>query len=206
MEIILIACSGEKTDAGSIDFEMPRIENYLAKTTYQNLLTIRQSLARIKMLPSDLDFGDKSYQLQVLYKPAYLRYSGIVFRQSNLIHLFPQVHDKIIIIISALYGVLDANDYIRKYNAQMSETLPNGTRLHTWWKNNGLGKIVEECIINLRPKCVHDLLPISYRSALDPWVPPSFNLNNFEYIQYNYPGLGNGSLWRRGDQLKKLLV
>ncbi|MDD5371585.1 MAG: peroxide stress protein YaaA, partial [Anaerolineaceae bacterium] len=136
---------------------------------------------------------------------AYLRYTGKVYLRAQVARLYLENQNYILAVISALYGLLDGKDPIRNYELVMNATLPTGTRLATWWKNHGLGKIVEEYILAIKPMKVHDLLSGVYRNALDPWPPKSFRVNGIEYCSYEYPGEGTGSLWHRGDDLKKLL-
>lgn len=106
-------------------------------------------------------------------------------------------------IISGLYGLLDAYDPIRIYNVKMSDTLPNGTKVKTWWKHRRLGAIVEEYIQSNNPTLVHDLLPGDYREALKPWPPKS--LQKITKV-YEYPKEGQGSNWSRGRDLKGIFT
>jgi len=84
----------------------------------------------------------------------------------------------------------------------MSETLPSGIRVYTWWKRHGLRPIVEEYVQSVRPEKVRDLLPDNYRKSLFPWPPKSVD----SLVETkNYPGQGQGSNYRRGEDLAKLV-
>ncbi len=204
MELILIACSAKKRDGGLPKYSRSQLEGYLSKATFQRLLTLRLELAQIKHQPAGPDLGGSISATKLQYMPAYLRYSGIIYQRSNFAELFPRAREKKVLIISALYGILDAQDTIQKYDLKMDETLPNGTRLYTWWKQHSLGEILTEYFRELKPKKIHDLLPDSYRKALNPW-PPRKIIRDKHFIAYKDLGQGRGTLWRRGDILRELL-
>ena len=104
-------------------------------------------------------------------------------------------------IISALYGLLDGDDLIQKYDLVLDEMVC-GQRLYTWWKHQNLGGIVEEYILACNPATIHDLLPISYQKALHPWPPECIYLC---WKPLDCSGLGQGSSYRRGEYLEMLL-
>lgn len=206
MDLILIACCKEKSFGGSPEYSGSELEKHLSASTFNRLLSARKDLSRIKIISPGPDLGVEAAQGRILYRPAYLRYAGRVYERSHFKSLYPAAKDLNIVIISALYGVVDANDPIRGYEAVMNETLPNHGKLSTWWKQQGLGKVVEEFILNVHPNRVHDLLSKDYRSALSPWPPVSLDAAGIQYVPYDYPGQGTGSLWHRGDDLKRLLL
>ena len=205
MELILIACSAKKRDGGSPKYSPSQLGGYLSKAAFQRLLTLRLELAQIKHQPAGPDLGGSISATKLQYMPAYLRYSGIIYQRSNFAELFPRARDKKVLIISALYGVLDAQDTIQNYDLKMDETLPNGTRLYTWWKQHSLGEILTDYFRKLKPERIHDLLPDSYRKALNPW-PPRKIIREKHFIAYKDLGQGRGTLWRRGDILRELLA
>lgn len=206
MDLILIACCGEKSPGGSPEYSGSHVQSYLSASAHLRLSTWWKALANIKGLPLGPDLGEPQPHPAILFKPAYLRYTGKVYQRSNFPLLYPHVKNKKVLIISAFYGMVDAGDPIRDYDMKMDETLSTGRWLSTWWKKIGLGRMVEEYILSLKPERVYDLLSNSYRSALAAWPPASLKKNRVIYIPYSYPGEGTGSLWHRGDDLKKLLL
>ena len=80
----------------------------------------------------------------------------------------------------------------------MDFTLPIRRKVKTWWKNHGLGYMLKEIVCNAHFEIIHDLLPNSYREALKPWPP---DCGEEPVIQYDYPGQGSGSVWRRAEDL-----
>jgi cytoplasmic iron level regulating protein YaaA (DUF328/UPF0246 family) len=162
----------------------------------------RKELATIlKLDPGpDLDFRKEGSSIK--YYPAYLRYTGYLYSGAEISELYPKVRTFRLTVISALYGLLDGDDLIRDYDLAMNETLPNGTKVKTWWKQRGLGSIVEEYISGIKPERVHDFLSGHYRDALKPWPPAS--ISHLVKTHY-YPGEGSGSSWSRGKEIKSLL-
>lgn len=205
MDLILIACCKEKQKGGTPNYSAPPLAASLPKNTHLQLLQVRYELATRLRLPLGQDLSGDFAQEEILFMPAYRRYTGKVYTRAEVARLYPKTSKFKLAIISALYGLLDADDPIRYYDLVMDQTLPNGSRLATWWKNHALGKIVEEYVLALKPGKVHDLLSGSYRIALDPWPAKSFQSHGIEYVPYEYPGEGTGSLWHRGDDLKKIL-
>ena len=205
MELILIACSAKKRNGGSPKYSPSQLEGYLSKATFQRLLTLRLELAQTKHQPAGPDLGGSIPATKLQYMPAYLRYSGIIYQRSNFAELFPRVRNKKVLIISALYGILDAHDFIQMYDAVMTENLPGGMRIHTWWNRNALGAVLHEYIQKLKPDRIHDLLPDSYRKALYPLPARGFDESDQRFILYDNLGQGQGTLWRRGDILCELL-
>ena len=206
MELILIACSAKKRDGGSPKYSPSQLEGYLSKATFQRLLALRLELAQTKHQPAGPDLGGSIPATKLQYMPAYLRYSGIIYQRSNFAELFPRARDKKVLIISALYGILDAHDFIQMYDAVMTENLPGGMRIHTWWNRNALGAVLHEYIQKLKPDRIHDLLPDSYRKALYPLPARGFDESDQRFIFYDNLGQGQGTLWRRGDILCELLL
>jgi len=205
MEIILIFCSATKIDGGIFEYSPSHLAEYLSTATLRGLLKMRLQLAQMKRQAAGPDLGGDIPAEKLQYMPAYLRYAGIIYQRSNFVELFPRVCNKKVLIISALYGILDAHDSIQMYDAVMTESLPGGMRIHTWWNRNALGAVLHEYIQKLKPDRIHDLLPDSYRKALYPLPPRRFDKSDQRFIFYDDLGQGQGTSWRRGDILRELL-
>jgi cytoplasmic iron level regulating protein YaaA (DUF328/UPF0246 family) len=190
---------------GGKTVESPKsaLEKVLSAIAFRHLLDARRELAEMLALPPgpDLGFADMSPGLK--FMPAYQRYTGRIYASSHINMVYPRVEGKKLLIISALYGILDAGDFIRNYDLQMKENLPNGRVLYTWWKNQGLGQILCEAIRQLSPQLTHDLLSGDYRKAVAPW-PDCTSLAHLH--KHEYPGLGTGSNHYRGKDLERLLL
>lgn len=208
MELILIACCKTKAPGGTITYPGSELEQDMPAHAYRRLLEARRELAALLGEQAGPDLGGPASSEPIPYLPAWQRYEGVVYSKGGVAELYPRAQGKRIMIVSTLYGILDAADPVRPYDIRMDCRLRNGSgskTLKTWWKCHELGRIVEECILALKPTCIRDLLPpTTYRPALAPWPPRSFREEGITYDPRVYPGR-NGSNHPRGDDLRRLL-
>jgi len=199
MKLILVSCSAKKAPGGQPLHPPSRLKNSLSPAAYKQLLSARKELKAILQEASDHTLGiDQAGENK--YQPAYQRYQGFIYLFSDFYHLFPKFDGRVL-ILSAMYGLLDAGDYLRNYNLRMADSLPSGLRVDTFWKQHGLRDIVVECIARAGADEVHDLLPEKYRSMLGPWPDPKIAA----YKPYTFPATGQGSGFERSIALKSLL-
>jgi cytoplasmic iron level regulating protein YaaA (DUF328/UPF0246 family) len=204
MHVVLIACSKRKQVGGYQDYiPSGRLEQALSPESFEKLMNARTELVNSasKYLPIGPDIGIHGGHVAAQYLPAYQRYTGIVYDRGRVQDLYPGQSNVRLLIISALYGLLDGEDLIQEYDLVMKETI-SGQRLYTWWKRHNLGCIVEEYILACNPAIVHDLLPISYQNALHPW--PTEGIRHL-WKPLDCYGLGQGSSYRRGEYVEMLL-
>jgi len=62
MELILITCSGKKTEGGTSEYVPSQMAEYLSKPALERLLALRLELARMKQQPAGPDLGGTSPQ------------------------------------------------------------------------------------------------------------------------------------------------
>jgi hypothetical protein len=203
VELILIPCSGQKKVGGMVEWPgEPTLASKLNRITWEKLCKARNKLALAIDLPPGPDLGWIAKSPAIQYLPAFERYQGRLYRGAHFAARFPSLRHKRVLIISALYGVLDPMDWIRNYDLHMKcET----TRSHTvayWWKENGLGHMVSEAIQLSGAAVVHDLLPEGYRKALSPWPPETIPFN---VIEHSYEGRGMGADHDRGLDLARIM-
>ena len=206
MDLVLLACSNRKQSGGVPNYTPSKpLDQALSPESFEKLMYARAELVRStnKKLPTGPDVGIPGPQVASQFLPAYQRYTGTVYDRGRVQELYPGQSNIRLVIISALYGLLDGDDLIQKYDLVMDETV-SGQRLYTWWKRHSLGQVVEEYIQSCNPRIIHDLLPIKYREALSPWPPPSL----YDHMKppCNYPDQGQGSNYRRGEDLERLLL
>jgi cytoplasmic iron level regulating protein YaaA (DUF328/UPF0246 family) len=166
------------------------------------VLEARSELATHFSLSPGPDLGSDDAECDVKFMPAWRRYDGSILRAADFVHAWPRASGKAVLLMSALYGLLLADDPIRDYDITMDYRAPDGSRLHAWWKHRGLGVIATECILSFRPAAVYDVLSGKYRKAVAPWLMPELEgiLHHFE------PGVaGFRADRRRGLRLKELL-
>jgi cytoplasmic iron level regulating protein YaaA (DUF328/UPF0246 family) len=204
MDLIILACSNRKK-AGGVTSYMPsdQLSKFLSQKSLDSIMKSRAKIAAhdpVKF-PSGPDLDTSSRESTLGFLPAYVRYSGIVYEYGNVAELYPRQSKFRLVIISALYGLLDGEDLIRDYDLMMDEKV-YGQKLYTWWKQHSLGKIVEEYILSFNPGVVYDFLPIKYQDALRPW--PSKKIAP-TWKTIDCSGKGQGSSYYRGMEIRKLL-
>jgi hypothetical protein len=205
MEFILITCSKGKLTGGKHVYQhSKRLADGLGNSTFNRLLELRRELVSLceKPLPKGLELGFSGYEATAEYMPAYQRYVGRIYQFARVGKLYPQAKHIRLAIISAMYGLLDADDLIQNYDLRMDEKLSN-IYIYTWWRRYKLGDCLEKYIQACNPEIIHDLLPREYREALQPWPPE--NLQG-RVKQYNFPGPAAGAMQRRAEVLHQLLT
>lgn len=200
MKVIIIPCSGQKLSRGRAYYPEPRLLETLGEAAFGQLLAARRELSELIGLSPGPDLGGSDPSEGIEYRPAFERYSGIMYRRAEFRRLFPDFWGRVL-IISALYGLLDAGDHIRYYDLAMDNRLSSGERVWRWWRKKDLPEFVAASLSNLRGTIVHDLLIGCYRRATGSIA----MAGHFSIKTYNYAGLGYGALYRRGDDLRALL-
>ena len=174
MEVVLIACAKGKAKGGLPwnGGERDRLFEGTSELTMA-LMSARHDLAvQLRCYPGE-DLGFAATPASLRFLPAYKRYRGELYRASQLADSYPTPGIRVL-IISALYGLLDASEAIRCYELPIQGIPPFSVRPQVWWPSQDLGGMVEERILSLGPTAVHDLLSKSYRAVLRPWPRPSF--------------------------------
>jgi|GEM_PF-3864267 len=202
--LALISCSKKKLSGGDLEYHPSmKLQENLSPATYRKLMSLRRELALAFRYEPGLDLGFQEHTNNVRYMSAYLRYAGILYKEGSVTELYPQKRRFHLLIVSALYGIVDASDLIRDYDLHMKCKLPWGRQIKTWWKNNKLGNIVEEYISSVNPSKTDDLLFGDYRHALKPWPPTS--LEN-QVLRPGTPEPRFAEIYRQGRILKALLL
>lgn len=201
MEIILIPCCKRKVTGGDQDFKLTGLADVLNTATYSCLMEARLDLAKHLGLQPGPDLGFREKSGDINYLPAYQRYDGVIYRTGDVRNRFNGYKGRII-ILSALYGLLEASDLIRNYDLAMNDSLPLRLRVSNFWKQHRLHKIIEEYYHSWGSATLHDLLSNTYRKSLDPWPTPKIT----HYQRYDYPGLQTASNYPRGEDLRRLIV
>lgn len=68
-----------------------------------------------------------------------------------------------VLIVSALYGLVRLDEGIREYELIMTDELPNGVKVHEFWQEEGLWRILLEYIRGNGINYIWSLLPSSKR-------------------------------------------
>lgn len=204
MDLVLIACCKTKQPGGNWPYP-PGGQGHgpLDSAAFGRLVAARKQVVETsdRPLPRGPELGFWEASPPKEYLPAYQRYIGQVYQAGHVQELFPHNGKICLGIVSALYGLLDADDLIQNYDLRMEDKI-NGIPLYTWWQQQGLGEIITEYALALDPVNVHDLLPPTYRKALEPW--PSPRLGG-RVKCYQFPEQSSEAIWRRAEILEAML-
>jgi len=205
--LILIPCCGNKRKGGVFQYDSSNgIINNLDLEAGRRLMKLRRQIAQAFKDSPGPDLGFENVTCKVRYLPAYKRYIGHLYSeisQNSWIKLnkTPELR---LIIISALYGLVNYNEPIRYYQRKMKDHIYPGRLLKTWWKNHNLSSILLNYIIRNDIEVVHDFLSTDYFYVIRDL---HLYLKKFEvqYIRHTYPGLGSGSDYYRGKHVNTLI-
>ena len=201
MKAIIIPCSGQKVRGGSSIYIKPRLIDLLGEAEFGRLLALRDRLSVQIGLPPGPDMNTLYSESDIRFLPAYERYDGKMYQRAEFRESFPEFRGRVF-IISALYGLLDANDHIRFYDLAMDDRISPNVRVWQWWARNGLRGYLDIALRNIAVSEVYDLLSDKYRNATGSLQ----TSDQYQAHQFRYPGLGIGSLYERGNDLKKILT
>lgn len=108
MRVILIPCSGRKHSGGTSD-AVSHIQPLLGTQYRDKLCRARGTLAESLGLEPGPDLGNAKAGTAPL-KPAWQRYDGNLYRAAQLTQRDVQNPGTVVLIVSALFGVVDARD------------------------------------------------------------------------------------------------
>lgn len=208
--LILLPCSGTKQTGGSPEYAGNKtVLHALPKDQGDQLLKLRQELFGYY---KDIVPGHETYRLNhsssnfgdLKYMAAYERYSAQKSRiyeqvRPNTWSLLGASEDICVLIISALYGVLQYDEPIQKYNRAMDKDRVRGLKLQTWWNKNGLPDIVKSFIVAHDIGPIYSFLSKPYAEAVDLYRIGT-NIEDFPELK-----CGIGTLSRRGARFEALV-
>jgi len=205
--LIIIACSGRKRDGGIPGYRWENKNSAISRLSRQkamSLLTCRRLLAKKYHHKEGMDLGGNREGTVPLI-PAIERYDGNLYREIDTT-LWGKLAGKDcveVLIVSALYGLLTPWEAIRKYELSMNEAYAERYRLSRWWRDQGLGKMLAEFVVGSGASIVHDFLSGPYRNIT--WELKAKAGSKFRLPYHSYPGLGSGSDYHRGKDVRDLL-
>ena len=208
--LILLPCSGSKQAGGISAYDRNRsVLHALPKDQGDQLLKLRRELfAYYKDIVPGYELYRPDQQVMISgrleYMAAYERYSA----QKSLIYgqvrpetwgLLGATEDVCVLIISALYGVLQYDEPIQKYNRAMDKDRVGEVKLQNWWKQHGLAEIVKAFIASQNIGRVYSFLSKPYAEAIDLYRLGA-NVEDFPELK-----CGIGTLRRRGERFEALV-
>ena len=205
--LILSPCCHKKKRGGTFAYsEESCIVQNLSCESAMKLLELRKMVGTAfddKHGP-DLAFGITEPQIE--YLEACRRYAGHLYSEISAeswkkISHTPELK---LVIVSALYGLVNFNELIRYYNRTMKDHILHGRLLKTWWKQQGLSSIILDYVVQNKVKKVHDFLSTDYSQAATN-LDSGLNGLGVNYFHHSYAGLGSGSDYHRGRDINALI-
>jgi len=179
--VYLANCSSAKIKADFLedkpfDVENLHFHNHLGEYR-KHLLTLINSGIKIVRKKSGKRFDVKNNFSMSMSAPAYKIYSkGRFFTPANSI-LWKKVDAKRVYILSALFGIIRADDYLPLYDFAMSDTVDGDVNFAKNYWNNKLNIILRELVDS---NCVIvNLMSDNYNSIIDVTLTnkPKLNFN-----------------------------
>ena len=168
MDVFLIPCSRMKRRGGELrPPAWSPLQDLLMPSTWARLTALRLELAwTLELEPgSDLDPLGEAPDVRVM--PGYRRYHGGIYQGAALEERWPLPGACRVLVVSALYGLVDLGDDVREHEIKMRDRLPDHKPVWRWWWEAGLSLILDEAVQALEPNEVHNLLTPHYRKAVE---------------------------------------
>jgi len=206
--LILIPCSSKKTKRGEMEYHKTGqngIVSSLSKGNGERLLELRKQVALAFQYPPGPDLGFET-DTALGFLEARRRYQGNLYRKITVDSWgkLEGTSESGLVIVSALYGLLNYDEPIRYYNRSMNEHIVPKVLLKTWWKRNSLTNVLLDYIRQNKVEEIHDFLSEDYRRALAN-LSLCCRLLGVHYFPYSYKGLGVASDFRRGIDVNSLI-
>jgi len=205
--LLIIPCCALKNPGGITEYDKSNcIVRDLSTESGKKLMELRRQVAIFFREPQGPDLGFIEAVSEVKYMKAYERYCGNLYSRiskdswSRLSH----ASNLKLVIVSALYGLLNHDEMIRNYDKKMDRDKIYGALLKTWWNNHGLSSILLDYVTQNRIEVIHDFLSAHYADALRTF-PLMARKVGVKYVYHNYHGLGSGSDYHRGREINVLI-
>jgi cytoplasmic iron level regulating protein YaaA (DUF328/UPF0246 family) len=206
--LILVPCCDVKNQGGDFEYSSQNsIVEDLSPENRTRLLQLRKSVAIAFGETHGPDLGFDVRKPEIKYIQAHRRYAGNLYSQihENAWEKLFQAPNLKLVIVSALYGLVNVGELIRYYNRTMKDHIFPGRTLMTWWKQQSLSSIMVDYIANNEVEKVHDFLSIDYSRAISN-LSSSLKRREVSYVPHRYPGLGSGSNYYRGRDINALIL
>jgi len=202
--LILIPCCQRKQFGGGKEYAASlTIANHLGHFA-ETLMNLRRELANYFGLEPGPDLGS-DVSTSVQYLPAFKRYTGNLYSKisNNAFQKLENCRNVNLVIVSALYGLLNWREPIRWYNYAISDPAPNNLPLWSWWKRKKIAEIMTYYVKNRGVRVIHDFLSNTYRKAINE---VQEKIRGYaKYMAHDYPALRSASNFERGKDVNELI-
>lgn len=205
--LVLIPCCNSKQPGGISEYDRSNcIVNCLSPVMAERLMVLRKQAGIAFEEEPGLDLGFENIEPRIDYLEAYKRYKGNLYSKISRSswNKIKQSEELELIIVSALYGLVNWNEPIRNYNRTMDDHVHPRRRLNTWWSHKTLSSILLDFVIVNNIKTVHSFLSEKYAHAVQA-LSSNLKHNKVEYISHSYSRLGSGSNYHRGVDVNVLI-
>jgi len=202
--LILIPCCQRKESGGRKEYDASLAIAKCLGPFEETLMNLRRKLTNYFGLEPGPDLGF-DVSTSIPYLPAFKRYTGNLYSKisNNAFQKLENCRNVNLVIVSALYGLLNWREPTRYYNYSMNALAPNGLRLWSWWKRMKIAEMMTYYMKNSGVRVVHDFLSNMYRKAINEAYE---EIRGYaEYVAHEYPRLGSGSNFRRGIDVNELI-
>lgn len=204
--LILLPCCYKKREGGSAEYSRSNcISNNLGPEG-DKLMQLRGQVGAAfdEKHGPDLGFADDMPTIE--YLEAYKRYRGNLYSKisESSWRKLAQTEKLKLVIVSALYGLVNWNEPIRYYNRTMDDNIRLGRRLNTWWRHRRLSDILVAYVARNGIRRVHSFLTPKYSMAVHS-LSSGLNQNAVRLTSRRYQGLGSGSDYHRGTEVNALI-
>src|SRR3990172_8773052 len=154
-EVVLLSCSKSKRHDGSPG----RSDDSFLGNPGPDTIVAQLLAARAELFPLIVPCQDRTCSAikDDALLEAHKRYNGIVFSMSCISTGLPPESALRVLIVSALFGLLDARDSIPDYDLELACSLSPGGTVGQFWRRRELGSITAAVVRDLNPTAVHDL-------------------------------------------------
>lgn len=192
--IVLIPESTRKRKGGDPYLKMvDGFAETLPKAEHDRLFTLRTEIAS----------SWKNTAAKDGLMPAHRRFDGNMYRRIPADAWEARKDTVEVLIVSALYGVLESRDTIFAYPHSMAEPTPPFGKLNRWWHDRGLPSILAAYLRKVKPKTVVDLLSLEYRESVEGYETTA---SGIAVKPVDFRGMGRGSQPLRGEKVAALLT
>jgi len=208
--LILIPCSKRKISPGQANYQSS-VSNVQPSSDIPAINELREELLELVKATPELANREENKN-GVLNRcsrsvKALDLYDGNFLRRVRDSLMSSEFKDHVL-IISALYGLVKLDEYLKLYDLEIKDKLESKDKgknsVYKFWRKNNLSNILRKYIKSNNIGTVWSLLPIKYHNLFDNlWADPK--KTGISCIHILIPNGGNSTSYKRADWLNSFL-